>query len=190
MTFETLFHSMELLLAAAVLMWFFTWPWQTFCIDLSRHCLFELRDRLFTLAANKHIDFKDPLYQDLRTWLNTRIRLSHVSVFSDLVAVVIFYKGRIPEIPTIGDEIDKLENESLRLKVKSIYMEAVRTHIAYMALRSPFILALLMLTAIFIPIIIFIEMVNGGVRAFVHWLVGWEQITDDDFNAYAKNIVK
>ena len=176
MTPEAFFHIVEILLVVALLMWFFARPWQNFCTDISRHRYFELRDRLFLLAANGRIDFDDPVYQALRKWMNHRIRLAHANVFGDLLAVVLAHKGDVPKTQTIGDEIEKVEEESVRAEMKSIYIQAIQVQLNHMAVRSPVLLILMVLA----PFIMLIEQISGGVRACAQWLSELVQAADDD----------
>lgn len=170
------FYAVEILVVAAVLMWFFARPWQAFCTDISRHRYFELRDRLFVIAAQGRVEFDDPVYQALRDWLNQRIRHAHVNIFGDLVAVVIAHKGEVPKAQTVGDEIEEMENDSLRTEMQSIYMQAIQIQIAHMVVRSPIFLVLTVLT----PIIILIELISGRIRAIIRWLSDLAEIADDD----------
>ena len=82
MTPEEFHGVISLLVAIAVLLWFFTHPWQHFCVDVARHRHFMLRDRLFILAVDGRIEFSDPTYRLLREWLNDRIRLAHTNRLS------------------------------------------------------------------------------------------------------------
>ena len=176
MTPEMFFFAIEILLVAALLVWFFARPWQAFCIDASRHYYFELRDRLFMLAVNRHIGFDDPVYRALREWLNHRIRLAHINVFGDIVAILIAHNGAVPKIQTLGNRIEKMEDESLRMEIRSIYIRAIQVQIGHMVVRSPVFLVLTILT----PFAILVEWVNGGVRTISRWFTDLAKIADDD----------
>lgn len=173
---ESFFHVMEILLVAAIFMWFFARPWQNFCTDISRHRYFELRDQLFLIAANNRIGFDDPAYRALREWLNYRIRLAHINVFGDLIAVVIAHKGDIPKLPNVGDEIETVRNELVRSEMQSIYRQAIRIQLNHMAVRSPVFLVL----AVLAPFIMLIELISGSFRACTRWLGELVQFADDD----------
>ena len=175
MTHEQAFYALEIGAVVSFLIWFFEFPWQSFCADVARHRYFDLRDQLFLLAANGRVQFDDPLYRALREWLNNRIRLAHMNVFGDLVAVLLAYKGNVPKIPTLGDELQKVGDESVRSELQSIYFGAIQIHINHMAARSPVILVL----AVLAPLIILIGLINGGVRACMNWLLNLAEIADD-----------
>ena len=173
---EEFYYVVEFLLVVAVLIWFFAHPWQAFCIDVSRHRHFELRNRLFMLAVNGRIAFDDPLYRALREWLNNRIRLAHVNLFGDIVATLIAHGGVVPKVKTLGDEIDQMDDGELRAELRSIYFQAIEIQIAHMVVRSPFFLVLL---AVFSPIVFLIDLIDDSVRAMIRWVTDLAQVVDD-----------
>lgn len=173
---ESFYYIAEGLFALALLVWFFARPWQAFCLDASRHRYFELRDRLFLLAVEERISFSDPNYKALREWLNSRIRMAHRNVFGDLVALIIACRGEIPKITTVGNELEKIEDETLRRELQSIYYQAIHIQIQHMTVRSPLILIL----AVLAPLVVLIELVDGSVRAILRWLTDLAQVADDD----------
>ena len=176
MTPDEFYHVAEFLLVAAVLVWFFAHPWQALCIDASRHRCFELRNRLFLLAVSGRIAFDDPLYQALREWLNSRIRLAHVNLFGDIVATLIAHGGGVPKVKTLGDEIEQMDNGELRDELRSIYFQAIELQIGHMVVRSPFFLGLL---AVFAPVVFLIDLIDGSVRTMIRWLTNLAQVADD-----------
>lgn len=173
---EAFYYIAEGLFALAVLMWFFARPWQAFCIDASRHRYFELRDRLFMLAANDRISFNDRNYKGLREWLNDRIRMAHRSVFGDLIALIIACRGKVPKINTISNDLEKIEDEALRRELQSICHQAIRVQIQHMVVRSPVILVLALLA----PLVLLIELIDGSVRAMGRSITDLIQVADDD----------
>ena len=176
MTPEAFYYVVEGVCAVALLVWFFARPWQAFCIDASRHRYFELRDRLFILAARKQIGFDDPNYKALRKWLNSRIRMAHRNVFGDIIALLIACKGEVPKINTIGNELAKVGDEALRRELESIYYQAIHVQIQHMVVRSPVILVLAALA----PLVVLIELIDGSVRATLRWITNLAQVADDD----------
>ena len=173
---EAFYYVAEGLFAVALLVWFFARPWQAFCLDASRHRYFELRDRLFVLAVEKRISFSDPSYKVLREWLNSRIRMAHRHVFGDFIALIIACRGEIPKINTVGNELEKIEDETLRRELQAIYYQAIHVQIQHMVVRSPIILIL----AVLAPLIFLIELIDGSVRVTLRWVTNLAQVADDD----------
>ena len=178
MTPEAFFYIIEILLTAGFLVWFFARPWQSFCVDISRQRYFELRDKLFFLAMNEKISFDDPVYKAFREWLNNKIRLAHANRFGDMVAILIVHKGVVPKTPTLADELAKVGDVNLRAEMQEMYSQAIQIQIGHMAVRSPIILVLTVLT----PFIILTELISGGVRVCLRWIANLAQVADNDIS--------
>ena len=66
-----------------ILGWFFWFQvWIPYRIDTYRQDLFALRDELFQLASDKNIPYNDPVYSDLRNFINGIIRFAHRVTFT------------------------------------------------------------------------------------------------------------
>lgn len=168
MTPENFFHAVELIMSLGIVMWFFAYPWQSLCVDISRQRYFELRDRLFRFAMQGHIGFDNPLYEAFREWLNSRIRYAHKNVLSDVFIVHIVHKGKLPEIPTLYDEFMKIEDDTVRHEMLSIYRQAIQFQIMHMIIRSPIALLALTISA---PIMIVAELVSGTIHTLFNYLM-------------------
>ena len=173
---ELFFYAAEALLVVAILIWFFTGPWQSLLIDVSRQRHFELRDKLFMIAVGGRIDFDDPVYLSLREWLNGHIRMAHANVPGDIFAAFVAFRGTAPNIRTVKNEIQKFEDEGIRNEMISIHNQAIIINFTHMVIRSPIILVLL--TAM--PIALLNELISGGVRAFLSWVTDLAQAADDN----------
>lgn len=90
MTELTLILANALLLAG--LWWFFTGPWRQLRIDETRQSLFELRDKLFDMAADGELDFDAPAYGRARDQLNGMIRFTHQVSLIRLVVMAVLYR--------------------------------------------------------------------------------------------------
>ena len=176
------FHTAEVLVVPALVILFFAYPWQTYCTDIVRQRLFELRDRLFMLAVEGKIGFDDPVYFSFRTSLNSRIRYADKIVFGDLVAFLIAYRGRVPEMRTLDDEIAALEDQELRSELHAMQVEALQLQLGHFVIRSPAIL----IFSVLAPIIILIAWICGGVRACLRWLTEFAKVMGHrDFREHA-----
>ncbi|MDE0112151.1 MAG: hypothetical protein OXN84_07710 [Albidovulum sp.] len=160
------FHTVEVLIVIALTIWFFSGPWQVFCVDSVRQRLFELRDRLFNLALDGRIEFDDPIYRATRNWLNDRIRYADKDVFGDLIAFLIAHRGSVPRIRTLDDEFAQIEDHELLAELRTIHLRAIQIQLSHMLIRSP----ILLIFTILAPVLIVIGVVRGGVLACLRWL--------------------
>ena len=166
MTHVSFFHTVEVLVVAALAILFFTGPWQTFCTDLARQRLFELRDRLFSLALEGRIEFDNPAYRATRDSLNHRIRYAERYVFGDMIAILIVHRGNVPVTRTLDDEFAQIDDLELRAELQKIHSRAVQVQLGHMVIRSPTLLVFTVLA----PFVILLGAVSGGVIAFCRWL--------------------
>ncbi|MDE0256053.1 MAG: hypothetical protein OYG32_14775 [Rhodospirillaceae bacterium] len=166
MTEAALFHTLEVLIVLALTILFFAGPWQGFCAASSRRRLFELRDRLFSLALDGRIEFDDPAYRATRDWLNDRIRRADGNVFGVPIAFLIAHRGGVPRTRTLDDVFAQVEDRELRAELKAIHARAIRIRLEHMLIRSP----MLPVFAALAPVLILIFKARGGLPAFLRWL--------------------
>ena len=147
MTAHVFILVIETLVCAALVVWFFSMPWQSLWTAVSRQHLFELRDRLFDIAADEQIEFSNPVYCRLREYLNGCIRFTHKITFGSFVAGVVClgpqtqkkYNDNLPEaIETVADE-------KVRQEMRDIFLKSVFVLLRHMVIRSPFLWLLLCL---------------------------------------------
>ena len=177
MTYAALFHTFEVLVVLALLILFFAYPWKAFCGDVLRQRLLELRDRLFMLAAEGRIGFDDPVYVSFRNCLNDRIRCAERIVFGDLVAFLIAFRGKVPEMRTLDDEIAALEDEELRSELHAMHVASLQLQFGHIVMRSPVLLAFSVLA----PIIVVVALIHGGVRARLLWLTEFVKVVNHSY---------
>lgn len=177
MTYAALFHTFEVLVVLALLILFFAYPWKAFCGDVLRQRLLELRNRLFMLAAEGRIGFDDPVYVSFRANLNNRIRYADGIVFGDLVAFLIAFRGKVPEMRTLDDEIAALEDEELRSELHAMHVASLQLQLGHIVIRSPVLLAFSVLA----PIIVVIALIRGGVRACPRWLTEFVKFVNHSY---------
>lgn len=158
---EMLFHAIMFFGAAAFTLWFFGRAWPAYCTDVFRHRCFELRELLFMIAVSGRIGFNDPIYVELRHYLNSRLRFAHTDMLGILFAVIIALRGKVPTINPIDSRIAALNDVDLRNDLRSIYWATVQATIMHIIVKSPIILALIMALT---PLILLIDVVIGGLR--------------------------
>jgi len=139
----------EIIIAIAFLVWFFSFVWQKFAVDLTRQSLFEIRSKLFFMAADGNLDFKSKEYVLLEKWINSQIKYAHFLKVRYFIAV--FLSGHeTKKEPEISSIIEKIEDEELRTQLESIYFNVILTMVKLTILRSPALFLSLILTSPFI----------------------------------------
>ncbi len=102
---------------SALIAWcYFQWMFRPYRLDLFRHRMFMVRDRLFDEAAKGRLDFGSAVYRQTRELLNTYIRFAHRFSTSYLLAAI-FSPPPVPQ--TLGDGIFKFINEINELPPES-----------------------------------------------------------------------
>lgn len=150
MTAHVFILVIETLVCAALLVWFFSRPWQSLWTAVSRQHLFELRDRLFDIAADERIEFSNPVYCQLREYLNGCIRFTHKITFGSFVAGVICLGSQIrkkyalPEY-NLPEAIENVADEKVRQEMREIFLKSVFVLLRHTVIRSPFLWLLLCL---------------------------------------------
>ena len=145
MTTQTFVIAMEALVCAAFLVWFFVRPWQDLWVAVSRQHIFELRDRLFDIAADGRIEFSDPLYMRVREYLNGCIRFAHKITFGSFLAGVISLDTATPRRHSLWNDIDRLAEGALKGELQDIMRKSLLVLLGHMVIRSPLLWLLLSL---------------------------------------------
>lgn len=127
----------ESLLCAALIVWFFSRPWQRLWTNISRQHLFELRDQLFDMAAEQRIDFSDTAYCQLREHLNGFIRFAHKITLGSLIVGIVCLESRTREKYNIEKTIENITDENVRHDMRVIFRKSVFILLRHMAIRSP-----------------------------------------------------
>ena len=147
-TVEGFVGFIQILISLAVLIWFFAGPWPSFRVDTSRQRCFELRDRLFLFAADSGVDFDDPLYRRTREWLNACIAHAHDMKLWNLMAFI--FAHRPGPRSNLYTDIRALPDGPVRTELSEIVEQAMFVQIELMVARSPLLLAVTILTPLFV----------------------------------------
>ena len=143
MTEQDFILVIEALLCAALLVWFFSRPWQSLWTAVSRQHLFELRDQMFDIAASQRIDFSDTAYCQLREYLNGCIRFAHKITFGSLVAGAICLGPEIQKKYNLQETIESIPDEKVRQEMRDIFQKSAFILLRHMVIRSPLVWMLL-----------------------------------------------
>lgn len=158
------YHAPELIeffVSIGFLIWLFYGLWSDFVVDLVRQNLFEIRDSVFTLAAEGKLNFEDKAYLVFRERTNHMIRFCHHFSLWNLIA------SELASDINQRKQIDKTEvleliraipDPDVARQLERKYIEATLLLMASMVLRS---LGLLMaITILLLPLAIY-EMLKG-----------------------------
>jgi hypothetical protein len=141
-------NLIQLVAALGLLLLIFSGPWRQFVLDAVRQFLFQLRDRVFLLAADGKISFEEPIYIEYRKTINQVIRNLHeYSIFD-----VIFFRGSELPRESIIERVQKIKDAEVRDVMMKSCLEMAAVVFASMVLRSLIFAALLFPIAIFAAI--------------------------------------
>ena len=150
MTEQEFILVIEALLCIALLVWFFSMPWQSLWTAISRQQLFELRDRLFDIAADERIEFSNTAYQQLRDYLNGCIRFSHKITFASLMVGALFPGLQTHKKYNLPEAIEGVADERVRQEMRDIFLKSAVILVRHMVIRSPFLWILLALAPLIV----------------------------------------
>ena len=142
----SVFESLNLIqgaIAIGLLMWFFLRPWQEQVIDVARHELFVLRDRIFDMATDGKLDRESAVYLKARDTLNRRTRYLHESTLKSYLAVEFVHaRDTEPTVWELGKLIDAVEDDGIRDELSDIFDKVAAITLIQMAKRSLVVLIL------------------------------------------------
>lgn len=163
----TAYHVVELLEIFASIgffIWIFYGPWSNFVVDLTRQNLFEIRDSVFSLAADGKLDSQAEPYQVFRERINRMIRFCHHFTLSNIVAAGLFSTSQInKEMKEPGqgfmELVRSIPDAEVARQLERQYIQAVMFLIASITLRS---MLLIIATMFLLPFFIIAEMLKGA----------------------------
>jgi len=164
MTTEALIQIIELLAGVAFLVLFFRYPWQSVLVDMTRQRLFEIRDDIFSYAADGRIDFNSKIYSQLRYRLNSSIRYCHKAKFTTVFAAIASLdedSGIKRQEKSLAEIVSEIEDVDLRNDLEEKVLEATFFLATLMVLRSPL---LLLLSMLLMPFILIYELLSGHIK--------------------------
>jgi hypothetical protein len=114
-------------------------PWQWYCVDRTRQKLFEIRARVFNLAAAGEISFASPQYLAIRDSLNKRLRFAHRVCWQQMPAITLVHPN-LPSESELTRQIRSIENPALRAILEKEARRARQAMADLIIHRSPFLL--------------------------------------------------
>jgi hypothetical protein len=154
--------------------WFYG-PWQTLCVDWARERMFEARNEIFDMAADRRLSFASPAYRQIRLRIESAIRFSHRTSWPTLVLLAIGWrKVSIPKFPPMQELLNALPDDATRRDVRRQVDTVAWTLMRMIVYRSMILLVLYVIAWILwqcgTPI-------YRRCKSFAEWLV--EAIQDD-----------
>ncbi len=127
----------------------------TYRVDSFRQKMFCVRDEMFDFAADGNIAFDDPAYLLLRRQMNGLIRYGHqLTVFRSIMTKAIdIASGRAPKMSwntAWESSLGKIQNEDVRLKMRSFHERAMMIAVKHLIAGSPFLFVAILLAAMFL----------------------------------------
>lgn len=148
-------NTIELLAAVGLGVWLFYGPWQRLLVDTFRQSLFDVRDKVFLMAADKRIGFDDPLYGAFRGRINAMIRFADNFRWQTIVANIIatsFASRRTPHNrPDLTTMIKQSPDKVLAFELEALYVRAVLLCVLLIVSRSIMLMAL---TIVMLPFVL------------------------------------
>lgn len=155
-------NFLELLLSITLLCWLFWGPWQQLVVDATRQYLFQLRDRIFVLAAEGKIGFDDAAYLEFRKRVNRSIAICHNHSLFTLLYDMTFYPLEPNSTDDDARRLETLSNLEVREALRSAYDDMLNAVLAGMMVRS--IVFVFVVLPLVLPIVAFKLMVEGPMR--------------------------
>jgi len=140
-------NQIEVIASIMIFIWFFYGPWQSFVVDTVRQNLFEMRDKLFLMAANGNVSFESGEYKFVREKLNMFIRYAHAATWTHLLSILICDKNKAPDSSfDIETVTSAMSDRILANAIKGFYRDAVVMIAVALVVRSLFLLIAMMIT--------------------------------------------
>lgn len=171
LTAEGFLDVVLIMISAIALIWFFSGPWSSIWVDISRQTCFELRDRLFLLALDGRIGFDDPIYRRTREWLNACIGHAHDMRFWNVAAFIAARKPDVAVRKGLYAEILKMEDGPAKTQLLDIAGKATAAQLKLMVVRSPFLLAITALARL----ALFLGIATGRLRTAYEKMASWPE---------------
>ena len=140
---ESFVHFIQIMCCVLFLIWFFSKLWTSLWVDVTRQSCFEIRDKLFMLAADGYLRFDDPIYRRMRNWLNACIRHAHEL---NLWAFIVVYRSAATKFGThrsLIDDVRAMEDSYLKSQLIDFQIQTARALMILLIMRSPLILILI-----------------------------------------------
>jgi hypothetical protein len=124
-------------------------PWQTLCTDAARQCHFEIRDKLFDMAADGKLSFESPEYRTIRTSMEQNIRYAHtLTAWRFFALFVHVLRARTDDVSERTRAIQSIKNEEVRKEVDMLSFRGSVVNVLMMVGKSPLIIILLIIAFI------------------------------------------
>lgn len=160
--------------AVTLLVAFFIWPWQKFCVAVFRSKCVDLRSQLTKAAKAGRIENNNPIYKMLLLHLEFHSQSKHTISLSEVVAAHVVYRQSRKDIIPLDEAIKTVADDHLRDELMQIYDRSIEFQILQAAARSP---ALPILFA-FTPAVILIAFRGTWARKARRFIVEGAKIAD------------
>lgn len=157
-----LFDRLLVFIGVAVLVGFFYGPWQKLVVDVIRQQLFEIRDRVFDMAANGEFAFDSVQYNAFRDTINSMIRNAPTSTVWRHIAYALIIRGKGMEVTSTM--INAITNGDPNHVLKKEFNRACAWITLMIWLRSPLLMVTTIALCVALPIAFLMAAVSVRVR--------------------------
>lgn len=119
-------------------------PWQTHWEDWGRQRLFEVRDRIFDLASEGRMDFRDRRYVTIRNSLNQMIRFAHELTWVRLIYFALMVRGGMVALrrpSSLEMAVEELDDPEIKAVIEAEMIAVAKTVGMVVVMRSPLLIA-------------------------------------------------
>ena len=130
--------------------WILLSIWPKLVVDFTRQYLFEKRDYLFDLAANKELSFDSKEYKEARLILNAMIRMAEHTTVLNYARYELILKKNQGDGNVKDSQLACIMNRKNTPEViKETLSDAINSYNYLLVLRSPIIIALILVWSLF-----------------------------------------
>src|SRR5258706_48939 len=173
MTSMSMLNAVSALVGLLVVICFFYGPYQTLITDLIRQRLFEIRDSIFDVAADKKLAFDNEAYIKSRDWLNFAIQYAHTLTWPRFLFMWLFIRNRgHSEVLLFLEAFEKVEDPEIQKFLKRKLENSFIVVAALIWLRAP----LLIVFTVLVPLLLIALFISDSIRrAMVRIWVWYKQ---------------
>jgi hypothetical protein len=130
-----------LLLAAAAFFGVFYGPWQSYCAEVGRFALFELRNKLYDLGHTGEWDMSSPEYKIIISQIDGMVARAHqFTVFGAIFMLAEATKANSGSTLRMFQVVSAIDDPVLRSKVQMILRDVVAVTFVFLMMRRSLIL--------------------------------------------------
>lgn len=113
-----------------------TFGFKRLLLERTRQAMFGVRHRLFMLGANGSIDFDDPAYRSVESFINANIRFAHKFNFIRFGLIRAAFGGKLPDPESFQKFHDEIKSHQSQKTAEELLK--IVSHVQLLAIRQLF----------------------------------------------------